>query len=122
MTGGTSFFFFPASFELAFKPDADDAEELDRRKRLGRLGVIGLRLRVRALSDSTLESDVPSFSFSSSINGGDLTRFLATDLVTGPKYPSRPSLWSEGVGDGDITRGVPGIARGCDVAAISSAP
>lgn len=117
MVGGTSFF-FPTGFDFAFKPETNDDEELDRRDRLRRPAVIGLRLRVRALSDPILESDATSCSFSSSIDGGDLTLFLVTDLVIGPKYPSRRSLFSEGVGDGDITLGVAGIGRGCEAAAI----
>ena len=43
------------------------------------------------------------------MGGGDCTRCLrAADRVTGPKYPSS-LLVSEGVGEGDITRGVCGI-------------
>jgi hypothetical protein len=65
---------------------------------------IGLRLLVRArFSRSELE-------LSSSIGGGDGARRFAraAERVTGPKWPSR-ALVSEGVGEGDITRGVLGI-------------
>ena len=43
------------------------------------------------------------------MGGGDVTFCLRlAERVTGPKYPSFP-LSSEGVGDGEITRGVCGI-------------
>ena len=38
--------------------------------------------------------------------------FLAAERVTGAKYPSADSETSEGVGEGDITRGVAGIGYG----------
>lgn len=44
------------------------------------------------------------------MGGGDVTFCLRlAERVTGPKYPSF-ALVSEGVGEGDITRGVWGIA------------
>ncbi len=76
---------------------------------------IGLRLRVRALRSSWL-SELSSSS-SSSTRCGVLGRFLAADRVTGPKYEScePPSAaaaasLSDGVGLGEMTRGVPGTA------------
>lgn len=47
---------------------------------------------------------------SSSIGGGDWSLFLRAEArVTGGKYPSFPLPASEGVGDGEMTRGVWGI-------------
>jgi hypothetical protein len=57
---------------------------------------MGLRLLVRDLLLS--ESDPEEFS---SMRGGAFLR--VAERVTGPKYPS---LRSDGVGDGDMTRGV----------------
>lgn len=65
---------------------------------------IGLRLRVRARRRSGLSSS----SGSSSTGAGVASRFRAADLVTGPKYDSRSST-SEGVGLGEMTRGVAGM-------------
>jgi hypothetical protein len=62
---------------------------------------MGLRLLALALfSGSELEE-------SSSMGGGDVTTrcLRLAERVTGPKYPSFP-LVSEGVGEGDMTRGV----------------
>ena len=100
-----------ASFFLEIFDPSTDADELDPRNPLGGCpSKIGLRLRVRALSRFRLESDPPPFPCSSSsISGGDFTLFRVSDLVTGPKYSSRPS---EGVGVGDITRGVSGTGGG----------
>jgi len=64
---------------------------------------MGLRLRVRARRSSGLSS-----SSSSSTGAGVAIRFRAADLVTGPKYDSRSSI-SEGVGLGEMTRGVAGM-------------
>jgi len=67
--------------------------------------LIGLRLLDLALRKSPLTS--PSSSISSSIG---VAAFFFADLVTGPKYPScELSLASEGVGEGEITLGVPGM-------------
>lgn len=65
---------------------------------------IGLRLLARALFSGSDPDE------SSSIGGGEGGRLFlrAAERVTGPKYPSFP-LASEGVGDGDMTRGVCGI-------------
>jgi hypothetical protein len=58
-----------------------------------------------ALRKSLLTS--PSSSISSSIGAA---AFFFADLVTGPKYPScELSRASEGVGEGEITLGVPGM-------------
>lgn len=66
---------------------------------------MGLRLLTRALLLSGSELDE-----SSSIGGGDVICFLRVDeCVVGPKYPSLALPASEGVGEGDITRGVFGI-------------
>src|SRR4051794_7985368 len=66
---------------------------------------IGLRLRVRALRRSGLSSS----SRSSSTGFGVVNRLLAADLVVGPKYDSRAAAsFSDGVGLGEITRGVAG--------------
>ena len=65
----------------------------------------GLRLLARARFSGSDPDE------SSSIGGGDCTRpaFLrAAERVVGPKYPSF-SFVSDGVGDGEITRGVCGI-------------
>ena len=71
-----------------------------------RLFLSGLLLRDLALR-STLES--VSSSISSSMGAGDDDAFFFADLVTGPKYPSfDDSLDSDGVGEGEITRGVAG--------------
>ena len=73
------------------------------------LSSIGLRLRARALFSGSEPDE------SSSIGGGAL--FLrAAERVMGPKYPSFP-LVSEGVGEGDMTRGVCGIAY-CEEAMV----
>jgi hypothetical protein len=65
---------------------------------------IGLRLRVRALQRSELSS-----SSSSSVAGcGVATRLRAADRVVGPKYDGSRPL-SDGVGLGEITRGVEGM-------------
>jgi len=40
----------------------------------------------------------------------------AADRVAGAKYPSVLSETSDKVGDGDITRGMPGIGYGSDIA------
>lgn len=70
--------------------------------------LIGLRLLDLALRSSSLES--VSSSISSSIGSCDAAAFFLADLVIGPKYPSfDASLVSEGVGEGEITLGVPGI-------------
>lgn len=58
---------------------------------------------------SVLESD-DSSSRPSAMAWGVFTRFLADARVIGPEYPSCDV--SEGVGDGEITLGVAGIARG----------
>lgn len=63
---------------------------------------IGLRLRVRALESSGLSSS----SISSSTGSGVASLLLAADRVIGPLYPS----CSDGVGLGDMTRGVDGMA------------
>jgi hypothetical protein len=66
---------------------------------------MGLRLLDLALRKSLLTS--PSSSISSSIGAA---AFFFADLVTGPKYPSCEfSRASEGVGEGEITLGVPGM-------------
>jgi hypothetical protein len=66
--------------------------------------VIGLRLLVLARRRSA-----PSSSSSSSSTGaGVASRLRAADRVTGPKYDSRSSI-SEGVGLGEMTRGVAGM-------------
>lgn len=69
---------------------------------------------------STLESEPePSCSLSSWMDSGwgDFDDcLLATDRVTGAKYPSCClSDASEGVGDGEITLGVPGMGYGYDI-------
>lgn len=67
---------------------------------------MGLRLLARARFSGSEPDE------SSSMGGGDCTRCLllrVDERVTGPKYPSLPLPASEGVGDGDITRGVFGI-------------
>lgn len=67
---------------------------------------MGLRLLARARFSGSEPDE------SSSIGGGDCTRFLflrVDERVTGPKYPSFPLPTSEGVGEGEITRGVLGI-------------
>jgi hypothetical protein len=69
----------------------------------------GVLLLVLALLSCGLISISSSSSISSSINGCDASSFFLADLVTGPKYPScDASLVSEGVGEGDMTLGVPG--------------
>jgi hypothetical protein len=61
---------------------------------------------------STLESE-PEPSFSSVIGGGDLFLWdFAAERVTGAKYESCLSETSEGVGEGEMTRGVEGIGYG----------
>lgn len=66
----------------------------------------GLRLRVRALRNSGLSSS----SKSSDTGCGVASLLLAADRVVGPKYPSFPlPSCSDGVGLGDMTRGVDGI-------------
>lgn len=68
---------------------------------------IGLRLRVRALESSGLSSS----SISSSTGSGVASLLLAADRVIGPLYPSWPvPSCSDGVGLGDMTRGVDGMA------------
>ena len=63
--------------------------------------------RVRALL-SRLESE-PDPSFSSDIGAGDLCLCcFAAERVVGAKYESDRSDTSEGVGEGEMTRGVEG--------------
>lgn len=79
---------------------------------------MGLRDRVRARFSREESDPSPSFSFVSSCIGsgcGDLGRDLrATDRV---KYPSLAvcSDDSDGVGEGDMTRGVDGIGYVNDI-------
>ena len=74
----------------------------------------GLRDRDRARL-SRLESD-PDPSFSSAMVSGDLCRcWRAVDRVTGAKYESLASDVSDGVGEGEMTLGVEGIAYGYDM-------
>jgi len=73
--------------------------------------LIGLLLFDLALLSSELES---VFSSTSSSIGICEAAFFLADRVTGPKYPSCDDslvLLSEGVGDGDMTLGVAGIAE-----------
>lgn len=79
---------------------------------------MGLRDRVRARFSREESEPSPSFSFVSSCIGsgcGDLVRARrATDRV---KYPS-PAVCSDdsdGVGEGDMTRGVVGIGYANDI-------
>lgn len=76
----------------------------------------GLRLLVRARESSGSSSDVLFASSCSSIGSTELTR-ATFDRVSGPKYPSLLFL-SDGVGEGDITRGVAGTCD-CEVAIVS---
>ena len=68
---------------------------------------IGLRLRVR---DRLIPGLSDSSSSSSSTKCGVVRRFLAADRVTGPPYEDCEASISEGVGLGDMTRGVAGMA------------
>jgi hypothetical protein len=91
----SSFFalMLPFSCRLAVNP-------LIRRRLPARMG---LRLLARALFSGSDPDE------SSSIGMGLCIFCLrAAERVVGPKYPSLP-LSSEGVGDGDMTRGVCGI-------------
>lgn len=89
------------------------ADERRRRGFPGDEAVIGLRDRVRARFPM-LESEQESFpcAFSSSEIGGgeDSCRFADAERVTGVRYPSFESGRSEGVGEGEVTRGVAGIS------------
>ena len=71
---------------------------LIRRRRPSSIGLLLLALAL--FSGSELDE-------SSSMGGGDVTSrcLRLAERVTGPKYPSFP-LVSEGVGEGDMTRGV----------------
>lgn len=71
----------------------------------------GLLLFDRALLVSDPESVFSSMPSSSSTGVCNAAPFFLADRVTGPKYPSLvESLASDGVGDGEITLGVAGIA------------
>lgn len=78
---------------------------------------IGLRLRVRERRRSSGGSESSS-SRSSSTGFGVPRRFLAADLVTGPPYEVCAVSRSDGVGLGEMTRGVAGMAcfPGIDIA------
>lgn len=68
----------------------------------------GLRLFALALLSSELTSSSSS-SIPSSIGMAETAAaFFFADLVTGPKYPSCARR-SDGVGEGEMTLGVPGI-------------
>jgi hypothetical protein len=69
---------------------------------------IGLRLRVRDRLSSGWSGS--SSSKSSSTGCGVVKRFLAADLVIGPPYEDCAASCSEGVGLGEMTRGVAGMA------------
>jgi len=70
----------------------------------------GLRLRVLALFSRS-----ESGSCSSAMAEGEVAR-LAAERVMGAKYVPAFSPLSEGVGEGEVTRGVPGIWYCCDMA------
>lgn len=80
---------------------------LGRRRRAA---VWGLRLRVLALFSRS-----ESGSYSSVMAEGEVAR-LAAERVIGAKYVPVFSPLSEGVGEGEVTRGVPGIWYCCDIA------
>ena len=83
-----------------------DAGPLGRRRRAADLG---LRLRVLALFSRS-----ESVSCSSVMAEGEVAR-LAAERVAGAKYVPALSPLSEGVGEGEVTRGVPGIWYCCDM-------
>lgn len=80
---------------------------LGRRRRAADLG---LRLRVLALFSRS-----ESGSCSSVMAKGDVAR-LAAERVIGAKYVLVFSPLSDGVGEGEVTRGVPGTWYCCDMA------
>ena len=70
----------------------------------------GLLERVRARFSSEESESDPDPSLSSDMVSGELGRsFREAERVVGGKYESCIPEVSEGVGDGEITRGVPGI-------------